>query len=517
MGQGNTKSGVIGWGANDMHQLAFHSSSPGNPPSGNRKSYPPRIIETLSLNVISVSARGNYSVALMESGELFSWGKGEGGQLGLGNGEISSPIPRPIRGPLLGKIVRQISCGESHCAAITDTQALYTWGRGQHGRLGHGVTENEFFPRLVEAFVGIPVTAVACGDYHTVCATTNGLYSFGLGLSGRLGNGSEEDQYSPVQIGGPLASKQILKIAAGGHHSAAIVQPGVLYTWGGGAFGKLGHGSDTSSCLVPKLVTSLSHVRVAQVALGQQHSAALTVGGEIYIWGKSQGDRCEDIHTPLKVENQLPTATTIVCGKNQVYVVSNMGDIFVRGPPSPETLSTTNGFDQKVNEINRQQIFVLHGKGVIDIAVGDQHCIAMADPSRTAAGTAQVPLDPAELTSPVSKTSPPRPSPPSLVHVLESLIRAVPPPPPKPSSETEIVFLSEELKFAQKQNQLLARKLEETLARISHLERENVALREELDTSMQCLPLGTSTPPIVDQSTSPCFKENAVVQPILLT
>ena len=190
-----------------------------------------------------------------------------------------------------------------------------------------------------------------------------------------------------------------------------------------------------------------------------------------------------------------------------------MGDVFVRGPPTPETLSTTNGFDQKVNEVNKPQIFVLPGKGVIDIAVGDQHCIAMADPGRT---TAQPTPDIPESSTPVSV---PRPSPPSLVHVLESVIRSVPPPPPKPSAEAEIVFLSEEMKFAQKQNQSLARKLEETLARISHLERENFALREELDTSMQCLPLGGSaaTPPIIDQSTSPCFKDTAsTVQPILL-
>ena len=513
-----------------MYQLAFQSPSTNGPNGTSRKSFPPRIIESLSLNVVSIAAKGNYSVALMDSGEMYSWGKGDGGQLGLGNGEIASPIPRPIRGPLLGRIVKQISCGESHCAAITDNQALYTWGRGQHGRLGHGVTENEFFPRLVEAFVGVPVTAVACGDYHTLVATaTNGLYAFGLGLSGRLGNGSEEDQYSPVQIiSGNLASKQILKISAGGHHSAAIVHPGVLYTWGGGAFGKLGHGSDTSSCLVPKLVTSLSHVRVSQVALGQQHSAALTVGGEIFVWGKSQGERCEDLYTPLKIDVSFSTASSFICGKNQLYVVSNLGDVLVRGPPSPEILSTTNGFDQKVHGTNKQQIFLLQGKGVIDIAVGDQHCIAMADPCRTIQNSNDpqsvetlTPVSPVKNSLTASSLRPP----PSLIHVLESVVRSVPPPPPKPSSESEVVFLSEELKFAQKQNQSLSRKLEETIARISHLERENFALREELDSSMHCLPpIATTTtssssssalPTIIDQSTSPCFREP--VEPILLT
>jgi hypothetical protein len=55
-------------------------------------------------------------------------------------------------------------------------------------------------------------------------------------------------------------------------------------------------------------------------------------------------------------------------------------------------------------------------------------------------------------------------------------------------------------------------KLEESIARIAHLERENVTLREELDSSMQCLPLGASgTTSGIDNSTSPCFKDSVIV------
>ncbi len=152
----------------------------------------------------------------------------------------------------------------------------------------------------------------------------------------------------------------------------------------------------------------------------------------------------------------------------------------------------------------------------------------MADPSRTIQNSNDpqsvetlTPVSPVKNSLSVSSLR----TPPSLIHVLESVVRSVPPPPPKPSSESEVVFLSEELKFAQKQNQSLSRKLEETIARISHLERENFALREELDSSMHCLPpIATTTtssssssalPTIIDQSTSPCFREP--IEPILLT
>ena len=37
--------------------------------------------------------------------------------------------------------------------AIGDSQELWTWGCGKHGRLGHGGQANESLPRRVEHFV----------------------------------------------------------------------------------------------------------------------------------------------------------------------------------------------------------------------------------------------------------------------------------------------------------------------------------------------------------------------------
>ena len=44
---------------------------------------------------------------------------------------------------------------------------LYTWGKGRYGRLGHGDSEDQTKPKLVEALLGCRVIDVACGkqDY----------------------------------------------------------------------------------------------------------------------------------------------------------------------------------------------------------------------------------------------------------------------------------------------------------------------------------------------------------------
>ena len=41
---------------------------------------------------------------------------------------------------------------------------LYSWGKGRYGRLGHGDSEDQTKPKLVEALLGYRVIDVACGS-----------------------------------------------------------------------------------------------------------------------------------------------------------------------------------------------------------------------------------------------------------------------------------------------------------------------------------------------------------------
>ena len=64
---------------------------------------------------------------------------------------------------LQGKHVKDIACGSGHSAAITTNGELYTWGQGDHGRLGHGDTVNQSKPKQVRA----------CVRAHVVSCTHN--------------------------------------------------------------------------------------------------------------------------------------------------------------------------------------------------------------------------------------------------------------------------------------------------------------------------------------------------------
>lgn len=83
------------------------------------------------------SSKGSdgHTLALTEDGRVFSWGDGDYGKLGHGN-NTTQKVPRLIAGALSGKIIKCVSAGYRHSAAVTEDGELYTWGEADFGRLG---------------------------------------------------------------------------------------------------------------------------------------------------------------------------------------------------------------------------------------------------------------------------------------------------------------------------------------------------------------------------------------------
>ena len=58
-----------------------------------------------------------------------------------------------------------------------------------------------------------------------------------------------------------LSGMHVISMACGGHHSAAISERWQLFTWGGGAFGKLGHGNRLAKTKPTKVQVSAKLVQ----------------------------------------------------------------------------------------------------------------------------------------------------------------------------------------------------------------------------------------------------------------
>ena len=94
-------------------------------------------------------------MAVTESG-LLSWGKGEKGALGLGENMTVTDMPRNVEGVgrAYGQAITSIACSTEHSAIVTNVGNIYVWGYGKYGRLGLGDEKNVFKPMQMTTMSG---------------------------------------------------------------------------------------------------------------------------------------------------------------------------------------------------------------------------------------------------------------------------------------------------------------------------------------------------------------------------
>jgi alpha-tubulin suppressor-like RCC1 family protein len=132
---------------------------------------------------------------------------------------------------------------------------LYRFHREQLlSRSGAGEAVINLPPATVNSVSGLPalirnrpmiIQDVALSKLHSAILTTDpesNLYVCGFGPGGRLGTGDETTKFNYVCIeGGGLAGKKIVAVALGQNHSIAVSSDGEVFTWGTNTWGQLGY------------------------------------------------------------------------------------------------------------------------------------------------------------------------------------------------------------------------------------------------------------------------------------
>lgn len=122
------------------------------------------------------------------------------------------------------------------------------------------------------------------------------LYMCGHGQGGRLGAGDEQARFNFVCIeSGALSGKHVATVALGQNHTLALSDEGDIYSWGSNGYGQLGYGLPKTPgdkepvSVVPRQIFGvLKRETVLGVAASRIHSVAFT-STSLYTFGKNEG------------------------------------------------------------------------------------------------------------------------------------------------------------------------------------------------------------------------------------
>jgi alpha-tubulin suppressor-like RCC1 family protein len=270
---------------------------------------------TGATNWKQVSSGGAHTSAIKTDGTLWIWGFGNAGR--LGNGVTTGGISTPVTTFAGGTNWKQVSAGYYHTAAIKTDGTLWTWGFGNDGRLGNGVTTGNISTPVTTFAGGTNWKQVSSGNRHTAAIKTDGtLWTWGYGYNGRLGNAVTTNVSTPVTtFAGGTNWKEV---SSGNSHTAAIKTDGTLWTWGNGSYGRLGDNTTTNKST--PVTTFAGGTNWKQVSSGFFHTAAIKTDGTLWTWGTGTNGRLgrfsfgTNIVTPITTfaggTNWADTATT---------------------------------------------------------------------------------------------------------------------------------------------------------------------------------------------------------------
>ncbi|CAG0891893.1 unnamed protein product [Cyprideis torosa] len=197
----------------------------------------PKLVENLlSVDVVSISTGERHVVVVGSEGDAYSWGKGEGGQLGL-NHEDDCSVPTPVLLPVNTRF-KKVFCGGDGTMFIDEHGAAFACGNNARNKLGLNPTgifsgssvENALVPTRVN--IHYNVRDIFLGSDHTAVLTDrNQIVTFGRNSDGQLGRGHTRNSSSPALVKA-LGQKIITMACVGPTYTIAGSIENVLYLWG---------------------------------------------------------------------------------------------------------------------------------------------------------------------------------------------------------------------------------------------------------------------------------------------
>ncbi|KAL9484118.1 hypothetical protein ACSS6W_002907 [Trichoderma asperelloides] len=364
--------------------------------------------------------------------DVYVFGEGTSGELGLGSKRVNGKKPIDVKRPRLNDNlsaktvgVVQIACGGMHVVALTRDNKILTWGVNDQGALGRdtnwdgglrdadkaedsdsededdtGINPKESTPTALseEDFApGTKFVQVEASDSASFVLTEDGrVYGWGTFRSsdGILGfTETVRIQSRPVLL---PSLKNIKALASGANHILALDHKGNVVAWGCGQQNQLGRRiieRNKMSSLIPQGV-GLPRGKIAKIACGSYHSFAIDKNGAVWGWGlnnfgeigveNSAGEDDAVILKPVKISFlEDHTITDIAGGIHHSLACSSKGELFAWGRIDGYQV----GFEAEAVEKVDEEYVIRDEKGTARILIKPTKHEGVSDIVAVSAGT----------------------------------------------------------------------------------------------------------------------------------
>jgi alpha-tubulin suppressor-like RCC1 family protein len=299
--------GVKCWGNNTYGQLGDGTNTNSNTPVG---------VIGLSSGVTGLAASNTNACALTAAGGVKCWGRNDSGQLG-NNTIVNSNTPVDVTG--LGSGVIELAAGGrlgygSHTCALISGGGVKCWGANDKGQLGNSTNTDSNTPVNVSGLSSGVIGLDAGGSQTCALTSGGGVKCWGFNYHGQLGNGTEIDSNIPVSVTG--LSSGVIGLALGWLHSCALTSAGGVKCWGD---------SIGTAHTTPVDIAGLGS-NVIELSAGGGHTCALTTGGGVKCWGSNSHGELGDgdtvyTSTPMNVVGLSSGVTSLSAGWSNTCAV----------------------------------------------------------------------------------------------------------------------------------------------------------------------------------------------------